>query len=384
MAKKNKTEELTDIQIEEARAINKKRTIIGCGIIVAAIICTICVVAHMSKSTVNYEKMDFDQYIKVGNYKGLEYEMSDEKITDKDVEEAIRSDLAAYGKEKTKKGAAEDGDIAILNFEGKVDGKKVDDASANDFTVEIGRTALIDGFGESIIGHKAGDKYSVDLKFPDDYGEESVAGKPVVFDIEVVKVKEYIMPELTDAFVEKNTEYKTVKEYKEATRKDLEDSANFYAESSANEQLWNTVIESSKIIKYPKNSIKNELEILNAQQEAELKDTYNMTLEEALEQSGVSKEDYDKQMKSAAKEAVKHKLVGYYIAKKEKADISDKAYDAFCKDLLDSEGYTEESFEENFGSSFDDYCKTNDIYSTFVMEQAVDKVRELGKNTSKK
>lgn len=387
MTKKERLEAKKKAELEQAekeaiRQRNKKRTIIGCVIITVAIICTIGIAHYTAQQTPDYTSMNLDKYIKVGDYKGLEYTMDVKKVTDKDVEQYIQSDLASYGEEKVKEGKAEDGDIVKLNFTGTVDGEVLDSACATDYSLQIGSGAMIDGFEESIIGHKAGDKFTTELTFPDDYSEESVAGKPVKFDMEVTEVSQYIEPELNDDFVKTNTEYKTVKEYKEAVRKDLEDDAKSSAQQAADDDLWNQILEKTEVIKYPKNSVKHETEVLKRQQETEL-EAYGQTLEQALSQSDMSEEEYNKQMKESAEQIVKNKLMGYAIVRKENIDISDKAYDKFRKELLAGEGYTEAQFEEEYGMTFDEYCEENDIMSTFVYTKAAEKIRELGKQKNK-
>lgn len=379
-----KLEEMIKQQQEAVVKKNKKKTIIGCCIIGAAIVCTLCIVGVISKSTPNYSNMDFDKYMTVGNYKGLEYTMDVAKVTDKDVENYINNTLESFGENKEKKGAVEDGDIVTINFEGTVDGEILDSATATDYQLEIGSKTMIEGFEDSFIGHKAGDKFSVDLTFPESYSEESLAGKPVTFAMELTSVQEYIQPELNEAFVRENTEYKTVAEYRKAVRKDLEATAKSEAQSAVDDELWNKVVGTVKVTKYPKNSVKYERELLQQQQIEELEATYNMTLEEAMKQSGMSQEDYDKQMNDSAKEIVKNKMLAYYIVQKENADVSDKAYDKFRKELLTSEGYTEKSFESEMGMSFDEYCEQNDLHSSFIYTKAAETIRNLGKEVKAK
>lgn len=387
MTKKERLEAKKQAELEQAgkealRQKNKKKTIIGGAIITVAIICTLCIAFYTSKQVPDYASMDFDKYIKLGNYKGLEYTMAEEKVTDKDVEQYIQGDLASHGEEKVKDGKAENGDTVKLNFTGTVDGKVMDAACATDYSLKLGSNSMIDGFEDAIVGHKAGDKFKADLVFPKDYSDESVAGKPVKFDMELIEVSQYIDPELNDDFVKKNTEYKTVKEYKEAVRKDLENDAKTEAQQAAEDDLWNQVLEKTEVIKYPKNSVKHETEVLKKQQESELEE-YGQTLEEALSQSGMSKKEYNKQMKESAEQIVKNKLIAYAIAHKEKIDISDKAYDKFRKGLLAGEGYTEAQFEKEYGMTFDEYCEENDIRSAFACTKVVEKIRELGKETKK-
>lgn len=114
-------------------------------------------------------------------------------------------------------GTVEEGDSVTINFTGTIDGKEFDGGSAEDYDLVIGEGGMIDGFEDGIIGMKKGETKELDLTFPDDYYEESVAGKPVVFKVTLQK---FTRPsELNDEWVAANTEYKTVDEYRAAVKK---------------------------------------------------------------------------------------------------------------------------------------------------------------------
>ena len=121
----------------------------------------------------------------VGEYKGLKLDRITQSVTDDDVQAEIDYDLQAKGDE-VKDGAAE-GDVATINFTGTIDGKEFEDGSADDYELTIGEGSMIDGFEDGIVGMKPGETKELDLTFPDDYYEESVAGKAVVFKVTLQK-----------------------------------------------------------------------------------------------------------------------------------------------------------------------------------------------------
>ncbi len=123
------------------------------------------------------------------------------KISDADIDTMIENLRAQQGKwQVNDDAAAADGKLAKIDFVGRVNGETFEGGSANDFSLVIGRTAMIPGFSEQIIGHKAGDKFTIQVTFPEDYHAEELKGKPAEFDITVNSVSDQKLPELNDEF----------------------------------------------------------------------------------------------------------------------------------------------------------------------------------------
>ena len=122
------------------------------------------------------------------------------EITDADVDkmvETLRKQHKTYA--EVERGS-QDGDQMTIDFVGKIDGEKFDGGEAEGFELEIGAGLMIEGFEDGLRGKSAGDELSLALKFPDDYQNAELAGKPVEFEIKVQKVAEAALPELNDEF----------------------------------------------------------------------------------------------------------------------------------------------------------------------------------------
>jgi trigger factor len=138
--------------------------------------------------------------IKLEKIDSLEIEKTECQIEDDDYQKMVevlrnqRTTLAEANREAKK------GDTVEINFEGFIDNEAFEGGSAKDFKLELGQNRFIEGFEDGLIGKKSGDKVCLDLKFPDEYHQETIAGKSVRFDIEVNKVFEPILPELNDEF----------------------------------------------------------------------------------------------------------------------------------------------------------------------------------------
>ena len=150
---------------------------------------------------------DVSKYVTIGEYKGLDLNRTSQSVTDDDVQAEINYDLEDNGTE-VKDGTVENGDTVTINFTGTIDGKEFDGGSAEDYELVVGDGGMIDGFEDGIVGMKSGETKELDLTFPDDYYEESVAGKAVVFKVTLQK---FTRPaELTDEWVAANTDYDSV------------------------------------------------------------------------------------------------------------------------------------------------------------------------------
>lgn len=281
--------------------------------------------------------------VKITQYKELEVDQVSKpaEITDEDVEMEIQSVLDAQAEIKEiNDRAVKDGDIVNINFVGKIDGKAFEGGSAKDQELEIGSDSFIDGFEDSIIGHKVGDKFDWDGKFPDNYGNKEYAGKDVVFSIELNSITERTVPELTDEIVAKLSESaKNVKDYKEEVKKQLEDAAELKYKNTLYSEIWQEVLDNTEVKKYPDGEKEKTQENLKKRYE-KLAETYGMELKDFVEnQFGMSEEDFDKQAAEVAEQNVKSKMVTQAIAEKEKITLSDEAYEKELKRIVEQYGY---------------------------------------------
>lgn len=140
--------------------------------------------------------------LKIKKYKGLGVKPEEVKVTKEDVEHEIGHLLERFAEVVTKDGKVEEGDIAVIDFEGKKDGVAFDGGKGENYSLEIGSHTFIPGFEEAVIGMKAGEEKDIDVTFPEDYQAEDLAGKPVVFTVKVNEVKVKQQRELDEDFFE--------------------------------------------------------------------------------------------------------------------------------------------------------------------------------------
>ncbi len=362
----------------------KKKLIIGCSIAaVAAIAIGVGIFAANNRTPYNY---DFSKYATFGDYKGLTYTRTTESVSDEEVEAEIQNRLQSAATKKTvEEGEVSDGDTINVSYEGKLNGKDTFEGGSSDSQdITIGVTSMIDGFTEGLVGHKVGDTVKLDLKFPDDYHEESVAGKDVVFTVKINNKQITEVPELNMDFVKKNSKAKSVDAYKEDVKKDLLESKQEAADQGTKQELWSQIVEKTKMKKYPEKEMKKANEKADEweNQYKSQASAYNMEWDEFMKNVlQTDEKGFKKIKKMYAEDIVKNEITLYYIADKENIDVSKREYKDFLDDILEKNDYTEKSFEEAFNMSIEEYGKQYDWEQGLLLDKVLDKVMKLGKET---
>lgn len=139
------------------------------------------------------------------DFSKIEVEKPVAKADDDSVDEALKSlaETAQNFEDKEEGAAAEDGDQVVIDFVGKVDGEAFEGGAAEDYPLTLGSNSFIPGFEEQLVGVKAGEEKAVEVKFPDEYGAENLAGKDAVFDVTVKAVKAPVAAEIDDEMAKK-------------------------------------------------------------------------------------------------------------------------------------------------------------------------------------
>ncbi|MCR4609985.1 MAG: trigger factor, partial [Eubacterium sp.] len=158
--------------------------------------------------------------VKLAEYKGVEIEKVDAEVTDADVD----AEIEKVRKENARKvdvtdRAAKEGDEVNINFEGFVDGVAFEGGKGEDYKLVLGSHSFIDTFEDQIAGKNIGDEFDVNVTFPEEYQEASLAGKPAVFKCKLNAITEEVLPEVDDEFASDVSEFETVAEYKEDLKK---------------------------------------------------------------------------------------------------------------------------------------------------------------------
>ncbi len=254
--------------------------------------------------------------VKLGDYKGLEVKKIDFAVTDEDVDkdlEATREKNARLISVDDK--AIENGNIAVIDFEGFVDDVPFEGGKGEDYDLEIGSGTFIPGFEEQLVGAKTDDKVDVKVTFPKEYHAENLAGKDAVFKVTVKDVKVRELPELNDDFAEEVSEFDTLEEYKADVRAKLEKAAEDKAKAETENEVVDKAVENAEF-EIPDAML--EAQIDNIVRDFEQRLSYQgMNLDMYLQYTGQNMEGFREQFKEQAKKQVEGSLVLEAIQKAE-------------------------------------------------------------------
>ncbi len=261
--------------------------------------------------------------VKLGDYSNLEIEKTDYSVTD----EMINAELERVRDMNARiidAGDREivDKDILTIDFEGYIDGEPFEGGSAKDQTLEIGSGQFIPGFEEGLIGKKKGEEVEINVKFPEDYFEESLRGKDATFKVTIKEVKYKELPELDDEFAMDVSEFETLEEYKNSIKVELEKSLK----EQENIDLENKIVE--KLVEISEFEIPDAM--IESQIDSELDNfDYRMkmqgfSLEKYLELTNMSIDQMRESFREVAKKKVEAQLVLEAVAKNEKIEATDE------------------------------------------------------------
>ncbi len=260
--------------------------------------------------------------VKLGKYKGIEVEKMDLEVTDEEVDAEIdkQRNMNARSIDVTDR-AVQDGDTVNLDFEGFVDGEAFEGGKGTDYPLTIGSGAFIPGFEEQLIGYTIGQEGDVNVKFPEDYQAENLAGKDATFKCKVNSIRAKELPELNDEFAS-DAGFDTVDEYKADIRKKLEDKKASDEKAKREDAVVKAVIEDSEM-ELPEAMIETQQrQIVN--DFAQRLQMQGMKMDQYMQYTGNTVEQMLAQVKPQAIERIKSRLVLEAVAAAENIEASEQ------------------------------------------------------------
>lgn len=182
--------------------------------------------------------------LEVEGYKGFEIERKSTEVTEELIDEEIDKVRDRNSRMVTVEGrAAQNGDTAVIDFEGFVDGVAFEGGKAEKYSLSLGSGNFIPGFEEQVVGHEAGEEFSINVNFPEDYQAEELKGKEAEFKIKLHELKEKELPEVDDEFVKDVSEKETVAEYRDELKETIAARLKDEAEKDVDNQISEKLIE---------------------------------------------------------------------------------------------------------------------------------------------
>lgn len=287
--------------------------------------------------------------IKIGDYKGVEIEKIDTTVTDEDVMAEILKDQKENGRkiDVTDRAAQMDDEVTI-NFEGFVDDVAFEGGKGENYKLTLGSHSFIDTFEDQIVGKNIGDKFDVNVTFPEEYHVEDLKGKPAVFKVELLAISTLELPELDDEFASDVSSFETFAEYKEDKKKTLEVKKKEQAKREKQSKVVEKIAEAAEVeipeamIKYNQERIMNEMSQRMMYQ--------GLQMEQYLQLMGTTKEEFLERVKPDAIARIKTSLVLEAVAAAENIVASDDDVDAEIQDMATQYQMKPEELKDMIGA----------------------------------
>ena len=261
--------------------------------------------------------------VELGEYKGLSIEKKTYEVTEEEVSKKLKEMQEKNARVETKEeGTVENGNIAVIDFKGYVDGEAFQGGEGNDYSLEIGSKTFIDTFEEQLVGAKVNDTVEVNVTFPENYGKEDLNGKPAKFEVTIKEIKVKELPELDDEFAKEPSEFDTIADLKADVTKKLEDANAERAEREFEEAVITAVAGNAKV-EIPEVMVEKEVDkmVQNLQQRLQYQ---GLSLEQYFQFTGTDEEKMREYMRVNAQTKVKVDLVLEAIEKAENIEATEE------------------------------------------------------------
>lgn len=304
--------------------------------------------------------------VTVSEYKGLKAEKVIAEVTDEEVTAEINRMAERNARMEVVEGrATKNGDIAVIDFEGFVDGAAFEGGKGESFPLTLGSGQFIPGFEEQVEGKNVGEEFDVTVTFPEDYGSDELAGKEAVFKCKLHEIKENILPEIDDEFAKDVSEFDTLDELKA----DIKAKALERKSTSADQDVENQLMEAlSNNLEgeIPEAMFKNRVEQSVNDFEYRLK-MQGMDLATYMQYMGSTVEDFKATLRPQAEQQVKVRLALEKIAELEKIEPTDDEIEEQIKTLATQYGVDVDRIKASIPAK--------EIASDLAVEKAIELVK---------
>lgn len=294
---------------------------------------------------------NLEDYVRLGEYQNLTVEEEPKaEVTEEDVDSYIERQLINnYDPvEVTEDRAVQENDTVNIDYAGYLDGEAFDGGTAQDQDLLIGSGSFIDGFEDGLIGHKKGETVSLDLTFPEDYSPNpDLAGQAVVFEVTINSISEPAA--LTDEWAAANTDYATAEEFRNAQKELLIQQADSDYESQVKSDLFQQVMDNSEVKDYPEEELEELKADIESQMDQMYQAYYGMSLDDALEAQGISKEEAEQSYDETAKSYMSQYLLTQAILDAEGITLTEADYEKALDEFAVLSGFSDgDEIEGNY------------------------------------
>lgn len=294
-------------------------------------------------------KLTLKPTVKLGKYKGLNVKKDKVEVTKEEIEHEIEHLRSHYAENILKEGKVENGDIAVIDFEGFKDGVAFDGGKGENYPLTIGSHSFIPGFEEQLIGMEANEEKDINVTFPEDYHSEDLKGKDVVFKVKVNEIKTVRIPELDEEFFE-DLGMEGINS-KESLEKQIEENIKVRKETDAENKYIDELLEKAAKnveVSIPEAMIKDEQDRMIKQYEQNLQ-MQGLSLEQFYKFTNSDEQALRDQMKDEATKRIKFRLMLEEIILEEKIVVSQEEVEEETKKLADKYKMEKDEFIKQIG-----------------------------------
>ena len=290
--------------------------------------------------------------VKLGKYKNLGIKKEKVEVTEEEIEHELGhlKEQFAEVKDLDDKAKIKEGMIAVIDFEGFKDGVAFKGGKGENYSLEIGSHTFIPGFEEALVGLKKGDKKEINVTFPENYHQEDLKGKPVVFNVEVKEVKQRVFPEFNKEFFDDLNVggVESLDDLKEYIKKNMAHEKEHKLEDEYLFKCLDKVVENSKF-EIPVEMTNDEVSRI-VREFSEKLQYQGLSLDNYLKFANTNIEDFKKTLEPEANKRIGYRLMMDAIVEKEKLEVSDKEVEDAIVEKAKEYGMKKEEFEREIGN----------------------------------
>lgn len=313
--------------------------------------------------------------VTLGQYKGVEVEKAEVVVTDEEIDADLEQQRENNSRTVAVEGrAVADGDIAVIDFEGFVDGVAFEGGKGENYALTIGSHSFIDTFEEQLIGKNAGEDVDVNVTFPEEYQASELAGKPALFKVTVKEIKEKQLPELNDEFASEVSEFDTLEEYKADIRTKLAEKKEEDAKNAKEDAVITAIIENAQM-EIPEAMVETQQRQM-VDDFAQRLQMQGLSLEQYCQFTGANPQMLLEQVKPQAERKIKSRLVLEAVVAAEGITASEEDYEAEIERMANMYQMEADKVKEVMGENgkkqiMEDLAVQKAV--EFVVEQSVEK-----------
>ena len=285
---------------------------------------------------------------KLGQYKGIEVDKQEVKILAADV----NAEIDRVREQNSRIMTVDDreiemNDIAVIDYEGFLDGVPFEGGKGEDYSLTIGSHTFIDTFEDQLIGKKPGDEVDVNVTFPEEYHSEELKGKPVTFKVVIKEVKVKELPEADDEFASEVSEFETMKEYKASVKKMLTDRRKAQVNAEKENQALEKVMELAEV-EMPGPMVEEQVSQMINEFASRL-GQQGLSIDQYMQMTGMQPQILMDQMRPEAEKRIKSRLVLEAVAKAENITATEEDIDEQLKKMAEMYHMDVEKLKESMG-----------------------------------